>query len=104
MIGEKTKLDRVNEVLKTMTEMTTPNMSLGGRGSHVMPYLSANIETDLTKRVGGDYQSVGTLQANLLFSFLNVEQKWDSSGGLDVKLHFLHPHYEEVADEENEWL
>lgn len=104
MAGKNTKLDRVNEVLTTMTEMTVPNMSTGGRGSHTTPYFTANMETELDRRVGGEYKTIGSLQAHLFFSLLNIERKWDNSGGLDVKLHFLNPHHASNGEDDEKWL
>lgn len=104
-IGEKSKLERVDEVLTTITEMTEPNMTLRGRGSNLSPYFTTKIETQITKRLGGDYgRPVGTLKANMLFSLLDVEREWDRSGGLDVKMHFLNPHYDDPDNNLDEWM
>lgn len=101
--GEKNKIEKVNEVLTTMTEMTSPNMTLEGMSSHISPYFTNKMESQITKRVGNDYQSpVGTLKANMFFSLVHVERKWDRSGGLDVKMHFLNPHFEDPTEVGNE--
>lgn len=101
-MGKEPRNDRVREVLALMTEMTMPNMTLGSGGSNVTPYFGMKLEYDLKKQIGRYHKEVGTIEANMLFSLLNVTRNWYGGRGLDIEISFLNPDY--PLNQEPEWL
>lgn len=101
-LGKESRGERIREVMTLMTEMTTPNITLGSGGSNVTPYFGMKSEYGLVKQVGRDYKEIGTLKENTRFSFVTITRHWYGGRGLDIKLSFLNPDY--LSNENRDWL
>ncbi|MDT8860383.1 anti-sigma factor [Alkalihalobacillus sp. MEB130] len=92
-IGEK-----ASQVLRTATQMTMPNVYLGGGGINTNVFFTMNMDFHIGKQLGRENKGLGRLHGKMFFHQLTVNREW-ADGQYDVKLYFLHPHSVETQPE-----
>ncbi|MBU9710995.1 anti-sigma factor C-terminal domain-containing protein [Evansella tamaricis] len=102
--GETSKMQTGSEIVSVATQMTMPNVYVGGGGMNSGFYFNVNMDYSIHKTLGQQEKTIGQVEGRLLFNFLSVNREWNE-GQYDVMLHFIHPgYYESQPDTEKTFL
>lgn len=85
-IGNKT--ERATLTLKTVTQMTMPNVFTSGLNSSTNTFFNVDIDGQLLKLVGKEMQTIGELDGKMFLNRLNVNRQW-VNGSYKDPLYFV---------------
>lgn len=90
--GDNSKAEKASLVVKTATQMTMPNVYVGGLSLSSNVFFNMEMEGELRKELGNENKAIGKLNGKLLFNLLDVNRDW-LDGQYNVKLFFQHPEF-----------
>ncbi|UCZ51604.1 anti-sigma factor [Bacillus shivajii] len=88
--GDEGRGATATQVVQTATQMTMPNVYVGGGGMNTNFYFTLDMDYTIQKQLGRERKAIGQLEGKMFFNRLNVNRAW-ADGQYDVKLYFLHP-------------